>query len=322
MSKKMRFLGGSSINAQISKALRSGQEEAGQLHIEMVPIARIEPDPDNPRRTGLTRGDLDGIPAEDPEANRKQAILDKLQGLAASIKANGVQQPIKVHRHGDKFRIVYGERRYLAAVLAGQESIPAWILPERPNNTRLVQYVENVQRDDLAPWERLENVRGILDELERHEGVQGSPAVLAERTGVTERQANTYFALLNGPDDVKAALAAGTINSLEKGAYLAGIRSAPRRQAAMEACAAGATLEELRRLGQLPKPAVPAPAAKRVGRPATKINLGTTTQSTVVRQIIEHMAGQGAYAETDWDDFRAVTTTWKRFLRDLEGSVG
>jgi ParB family chromosome partitioning protein len=77
---------------------------------------------------------------------------EKLQELSKSIKKNGVIQPIAVRRkreNPDKFEIIAGERRWLAAQNAGLHEVPINILELTDSETLEVAIVENVQREDL-----------------------------------------------------------------------------------------------------------------------------------------------------------------------------
>lgn len=84
-----------------------------------------------------------------------------LQELAASIKARGVLQPIRVRRDGEFFEIIGGERRFRAAQMAGLTSIPATV-ETREDYSELDQaidaLVENLQRDDLSVVDEVEGV--------------------------------------------------------------------------------------------------------------------------------------------------------------------
>lgn len=111
-----------------------------------IPIDRIDPDPDQPRRT------LD------------QARLEE---LVESIRSEGVLQPIVVRYNNDENRyvIVHGERRWRASTVAGLESIPA-LVREVPAERRLVQQLmENIVRDDLNPVDRALALRTLKVQL-------------------------------------------------------------------------------------------------------------------------------------------------------------
>ena len=96
-------------------------------------------------------------------------IFDKesLEDLTASIKERGIIQPIIVRKTDskDKFEIVAGERRWLAAQNAGLHEIPTVIIDA--DNLKSLEFaiVENVQRADLNPIEEAEGYQRLIDEF-------------------------------------------------------------------------------------------------------------------------------------------------------------
>ncbi len=119
------------------------QDLAGAKEID---LGRIEPDPDQPRR------------AFDD---------DRLEELAASIRSEGVLQPVVVRyeESRDIYILVHGERRWRASKLAGQASIPA-LVRDVPEHRRLLQQLmENVVRDDLNAVDRAAALRALRQQM-------------------------------------------------------------------------------------------------------------------------------------------------------------
>lgn len=110
----------------------------------LVPIDRIEPDPDQPRKTF------------DEES---------IDSLAESIKAYGVLQPLNVSYSEDRdvFLIINGERRYRASRKAGLTSIPC-IVREGDDGNFERQLIENLQREDLPVLEEASGIRKLIKE--------------------------------------------------------------------------------------------------------------------------------------------------------------
>ena len=103
----------------------------------------------------------------DPAQPRKAFDEDRLEELAASIRAEGVLQPIVVRyeESRDVYIIVHGERRFRASRMAGRESIPA-LVRDVPQDRRLVQQLmENVVRDDLNAIDRAAALRALREQL-------------------------------------------------------------------------------------------------------------------------------------------------------------
>lgn len=87
----------------------------------------------------------------------------ELQGLAQSIRENGLLQPISVRRRGDgRYELVAGERRLRACRLAGLERIPAIIHNYEDAQTAALGLLENMQRMDLNPFEQAQGLRDVI----------------------------------------------------------------------------------------------------------------------------------------------------------------
>src|SRR5215471_2278840 len=93
-----------------------------------------------------------------PNAYQPRSHVDegRLEELAASIRSNGVIQPIVVRRDGDRFHIIAGERRWRAAKLAGLVRVPVAIktvAEGREQSLLEMALIENIQRENLNPIE-------------------------------------------------------------------------------------------------------------------------------------------------------------------------
>lgn len=85
----------------------------------------------------------------EPNLGQFRKHFDGLEELAGSIMEKGVRIPIKVSRRGHKYRIVYGERRWRAAKLAGLKMMPCIITSSTDENTDETSLIENLTRDNL-----------------------------------------------------------------------------------------------------------------------------------------------------------------------------
>ena len=113
---------------------------------------REEKKPATSRSNTAAISDLSRNPYQ-PRQNFKE---EKLEELANSIRKNGIIQPIAVRpskSDSNKYEIVAGERRWLAAQRAGLHEIPITILDLSDVESLEVAIVENIQRDDLNPIE-------------------------------------------------------------------------------------------------------------------------------------------------------------------------
>jgi ParB family chromosome partitioning protein len=99
-----------------------------------------------------------------PQAQPRRRF-ENLEALAQSIREKGVLQPLLVRPLGDgRYAIVAGERRYRAAKMAGLAEVPVRVLDLSEKEARLLALVENLQREDLNPYEETLGVLELLSE--------------------------------------------------------------------------------------------------------------------------------------------------------------
>ena len=148
--------------------------------------------------------------SRNPYQPRQHFSEQKLEELANSIKQNGVIQPIAVRQSKsdiNKYEIVAGERRWLAAQRAGLHEIPVNILELSYLESLEVAIVENIQRDDLSPIEEARGYKRLSDEFKYdHENI--SKLMSKSRSHIS----NT-LRLLTLPKDVVAMLEEGSLTS-------------------------------------------------------------------------------------------------------------
>jgi ParB family chromosome partitioning protein len=117
--------------------------------LQYLPIGSIDPDPDQPRR--------------EMEAPDELNEARTLAGLSDSIQRLGMLQPIRVRAvEGGRYVIVTGERRYLAAKMAGLDQVPVIVTAQQ--NLLLEQLTENVQRKAMTPLELADAIQQMLEQ--------------------------------------------------------------------------------------------------------------------------------------------------------------
>lgn len=141
---------------------------------------------------------------------------ESLKDLAASIKAQGVVQPIVVRSLRDgNYEIVAGERRWRAAQIAGLENIPAVIRKVPDEAAIAISLIENIQREDLNPVEEAMALQRLIDEFGMtHQKV--AQAVGRSRAAVTN-----ILRLLTLNEDVREMLDQGRMDMGHARALLA-----------------------------------------------------------------------------------------------------
>ena len=152
----------------------------GSSNLNEIPIAQIEPNPDQPRREF------------DQEA---------LQELADSIKTMGIIAPITLRQTSDnRYQIIAGERRWRASQIAGLTTIPAYIRTVEDENVMEMALVENIQREDLNAIE----IALAYQHLAETTGM--TQARISERVGKSRTAVTNYMRLLKLPAQVQMAL--------------------------------------------------------------------------------------------------------------------
>ncbi len=144
-----------------------------------------------------------------------------LMELAASIKSQGVMQPILVRpintQNGSisKYEIIAGERRYRASKLAGLTEVPVLVKDVDDQAAAAMALIENIQREDLNPLEEAQGIQRLINDFSfTHE--QAAQAVGRSRSAVTN-----LLRLLNLAKSVQTMLMAGDIDMGHARALLA-----------------------------------------------------------------------------------------------------
>ena len=139
-----------------------------------------------------------------------------LQELAASIKTQGIMQPILVRPVGkDKYEIIAGERRFRAAQLAGLEVLPVLVRDVDDQAAAAMALIENMQREDLNPLEEAQGIHRLITDFSfTHE--QAANAVGRSRSAVSN-----LLRLMNLAEPVQTMLMAGDIDMGHARALLA-----------------------------------------------------------------------------------------------------
>jgi len=133
---------------------------------------------------------------------RKRFDSEAVSGLAESIKAQGLIQPVVVRpRLEGGYELIAGERRWRAAREAGIPTVPAVVREADDRDTLLLGLVENVAREDLSPIEEARAYALLIDEF----GL--SLGEVAERVGKSKPAVSNRIRLLELPEDVLAMLA-------------------------------------------------------------------------------------------------------------------
>ena len=226
---------GRGLGALISAA--EGPKDASGLTVE---IDRVAPNPLQPRR------------------NFDET---KIAELAASIRAQGIIQPLVVRRDGaGGYELIAGERRLRAALRAGLKEVPVVIREAADDASLELALIENLQREDLNAIEEAEAYRRLSTEF----GL--SQEEIADKMGKSRPAVANALRLLSLPKEVQQEVAAGRLPAGQARALLGLASEAAIIAAAREVIARGLTARAAEKLaarlkaGRRKKPAAAADA--------------------------------------------------------------
>jgi len=166
-------------------------------------LGALIPDSDPLPSETLRELDLDLIDLN-PVQPRKRSNFGDLDGLAASLKQCGMIQPIVVRRRGDRYELITGERRWMAAQQAGFLKIPAIIREVEDQNLLQVTLVENIQRKELTPIEEASAYQQLLhSDLTQEE--------VAQKVGKDRATIANFLRLLKLPAEIQQWLQEGKL---------------------------------------------------------------------------------------------------------------
>jgi ParB family chromosome partitioning protein len=225
---KRRGLGSRDLDVLLGSADDNDAQPTGET-LENLPVGSIRPGKYQPRRHFD-----DGA----------------LEELAASIKTQGLIQPIVVRDAGrGQYELIAGERRWRAAQKAGLAQIPAVVRDIPAQSALAVALIENIQREELTALEEAQALRRLIDEFKLSQQ-QAADAVGRSRAAVAN-----LLRLLDLPEEIRDLLDEGRIEMGHARALLT--LPAPRAIALAEKAAdhewSVRELEQAVRLAQLPK---------------------------------------------------------------------
>ena len=251
----------------------------------------------------LLGGDLDAVPAP-AHAPSSLAIaqlqagkyqprtrMDEgaLQELAASIKTQGVMQPVLVRPvDGGRYEIIAGERRFRAAQLAGLDEIPVLVREVDDQAAAAMALIENMQREDLNPLEEAQGIARLISDFNfTHE--QAAGAVGRSRSAVSN-----LLRLINLAQPVQTMLMAGDIDMGHARALLA-VDSANQIALANHVIAKRLSVRETEKLvaRALEEQNAPATAARAKDKPGDIVRLEEELSDKLATPVVFKMGPKG-----------------------------
>jgi ParB family transcriptional regulator, chromosome partitioning protein len=226
--------------------------------------------------------EIDKISAN-PFQPRRSFDETKISELAASIRDQGVIQPLVVRRNGNAYELIAGERRLRAAVQAGLKEVPVVLREAGENDSLELALIENIQREDLNAIEEAEAYRRL------HEEFHLSQEAIAEKMGKSRPAVTNSMRLLILPKEVQQEIASGRLPAGQARALLGLGNDAAIIAASREIIAKGLSARAAERLaarlkiGRRKRHAAPADADLRALVERLQRSLGTKVRLLPVK---------------------------------------
>jgi ParB family chromosome partitioning protein len=186
---------------------------------------------------------IDNI-VRNPYQPRKSFDSEKIEELAQSIRENGLIQPIVVRSYQDKYELIVGERRVMAAQKANLSEVPAVIKDYSEEKLLELALIENLQREDLNPIEEALAYKLIL---ERDRITQDE---LAKRIGKSRSYIANMLRILELPEHIRENVSRGTISVGQAKALLAIDDKGERERLVQRILSEKITVRELERVSR------------------------------------------------------------------------
>lgn len=260
-------------------------------------LAAILPESDD--REGI---ELRMVPADlvrpNPSQPRKRIDPESISGLAKSIAAAGVIQPLIVRPLPDgTYELIAGERRWRAAREAGLDEVPAVIRDEDEPRRLQTALIENMAREDLNPVDEARACATLVEDL----GL--SKEEVGRRVGRSRPAISNLIRILDLPDEALALIESGVLSEGHGRAILQAKGNDVRRRLARDAARAGWSVRESERRA---KRASATPGRGRVSRhpdqQAALARIGDELESALGHEVTVGAARRGLRAELHFDD--------------------
>ena len=157
--------------------IKTSSKNKANCQIQLLPHENILPNPNQPR----VRFDY-----------------NELEGLAVSVRTNGMLQPINVRKRNDgKYELISGERRLRAARMVGMTKLPCVVMDVSDEQSALFAIIENVQRQNLDFFEEAVAIERLLTEY----GL--SQEEISKKLGKAQSTLSNKLRLLRLPEDLR-----------------------------------------------------------------------------------------------------------------------
>lgn len=322
---KKRFGIDQATNEALSQTMQMAKGNDSNFNNTVVPIAKIILDSENPRKHKIKQSELVNGPSNrDPQYQRKSEEYNGLIELSSSIKKEGLLHPIIVYKDADQYKLVAGERRFFASIIAGKTQIEARVFKSKPRkfDLKIIQWAENESRKDLSLYNRLINVAAILEAYQQTHDQKLTAQSLAKLLSISRQLAQYYVAILANSNLMKV-IKSGKIKTLRLARQLTSYQS--EREIIKAITLSDQSTQAPIKIKKNSSTTI----VKRSGRKRQKVTLGDTTNPQVAKILIENVLSNSKYKKyvldfenIDWNSLDQVTRAFQKLVNILEAEAG
>jgi ParB family chromosome partitioning protein len=220
-----------------------------------------------------------------PYQARREIAPEQLTELAESIRAEGLLQPIVVRRHGDKFQLIAGERRWRAFQQLKIKSIPARVVEASDASAASIGLIENLQREGLNPIEEALGFASLVRDFDL------TQETAAERVGKSRASVANSLRLLALDGEIQGFIAKDLL-SVGHAKVLLGIEDTGSRSVlARRVIEEGLSVRATEKLG---KAAKPVGSSRSAGRGKAASGRDAAAVESIQKRLTSHLGARVA----------------------------
>ncbi len=223
-----------------------------------------------------------------PYQARREIAPEQLAELAESIRSEGLLQPVVVRRHGERFQLVAGERRWRAFQLLKIRTIPARVVEASNASAASIGLIENLQREGLNPIEEALGFASLVRDFDLTQDTA------AERVGKSRAYVANALRLLSLDSEIQGYISKGLLSVGHAKALLAVEEPGRRAVLARRVIEQGLSVRSAEKLGRSGK----AGSARSPGRGRGLSPREASAVESIQKRLSSHLGARVAVIHT------------------------
>ena len=281
-----RGLGGLIANASPASKAAADSKASAKGAAAQTPVSSAALQPTPAQSTGFLEVPVLSIEPS-PYQARRDISPEQLKELAESISSEGLLQPIVVRRHGDKFQLIAGERRWRAFQMLKLKTIPARLVQATDASSAAIGLIENLQREGLNAMEEAFGYASLIRDFDL------TQEQTSERVGKGRASVANALRLLSLDEELRGYVSKGML-SVGHAKVLLGVESTDQRAVlARRVLEEGLSVRVTERLVQLRKEAAPVASSHLLkGRPVPAAEAAAVM--SIQKKLTSHLGARVA----------------------------